>query len=147
MASTTDRHSHRAPHQQSSDDDETAPLLSHFPPRSPLLNRRSLAKDLYVRTIFIILALIITVEFATILQTPPSVRLFEIIYCREYYQLHNPGLIDEHGVVKEELCKVDAVQHKLASLRGWYSFFQYLPGMSIRGQFRWNGSSEESVTC
>ena len=147
MASTTDRHSRRAPHQHTSDDHETAPLLSHFPPPSPLLNQKPLAKDLYFRTIIIILALIVIVEFATILQTPPAVRLFEIIYCREYYQLHNPGLIDEHGVVKEELCKVDAVQHNLASLRGWYSFFQYLPGTSVRAPVRWKEGSEKTVTC
>ena len=139
-ANTNSRYPRTPPYQQASDnddddddDEETALLLNSFLSPSPLLDRkRPFAKDLYFRAILTTAILVVVLDVAAILQIAPSVRLFEIIYCREYYELHNPRLIDGNGTVAEELCKVDAVQHKLASLRGWLSFFGYLPGM-------WNG--------
>ena len=149
MSTNTSPRSPRAPlYQHASDDDETAPLLSHFPPLSPLLNKkRPLAKDLYFRVILIIIALVTTVDIAYLLRIAPSTRLFEVIYCREYYQLHNPGLIDGNGMIEEELCKVDAIQNKLASLKGWLSFFQFMPGMSINAGVNWVENDQESSIC
>jgi hypothetical protein len=53
-------------------------------------------------------------------------RIFESIYCIEWYRLQNPGLI-HHGRVEEEYCKVAEVQSEVASLLGENGPLQHEP--------------------
>ncbi|KAL2869468.1 major facilitator superfamily domain-containing protein [Aspergillus lucknowensis] len=46
----------------------------------------------------------------------PTLRLVELTTCREYYQEHDPSVINGDGYIDEQLCKIDAVQRKVAWL-------------------------------
>lgn len=59
---------------------------------------------------------------------PMLVRMEELSICRAYYYKHDPSLIDAHGNVEEEMCKVDEVQAELAFVSGWLWFFETVPG-------------------
>ncbi|THZ13080.1 hypothetical protein D6C91_08075 [Aureobasidium pullulans] len=86
---------------------------------------RSLSKDADIFTragkLTILLAGIFTVmfRFADILRFAPSMRLFELGYCRQYYLKHNQGFIDAGGNVSEHLCKIGEVQEQLSLLKAW----------------------------
>lgn len=86
---------------------------------------RSLNKDADIFTragkLTILLAGISTVmfQFADILRFAPSMRLFELGYCRQYYPKHNQGFIDAGGNVSEHLCKIGEVQEQLSLLKAW----------------------------
>ncbi|THY13735.1 hypothetical protein D6D00_10053 [Aureobasidium pullulans] len=86
---------------------------------------RSLSKDADIFTragkLTILLAGISTVmfQFADILRFAPSMRLFELGYCRQYYPKHNQGFIDAGGNVSEHLCKIGEVQEQLSLLKAW----------------------------
>lgn len=52
---------------------------------------------------------------------PALTRVFESIYCRQYYETHDPSKIggDGRGGVEEGLCKNSTVQGQVAMLKGW----------------------------
>jgi len=86
---------------------------------------RSLSKDADIFTragkLTILLAGIFTVmfQFADILRFAPSMRLFELGYCRQCYLKHNQDFIDAGGNVSEHLCKIGEVQEQLSLLKAW----------------------------
>lgn len=72
---------------------------------------------LYFMTIHFLLA------FAEIILVAPLIRLFENSLCLSHYGFPNGG-------VKEVLCKIPEVQQPLATIRGWKSLFDTVPGMN-----------------
>ncbi|MCJ1392280.1 hypothetical protein MMC18_005147 [Xylographa bjoerkii] len=88
------------------------------------------AKAQRMRTwvILLIVGLIVSVDLPSVLQSSPTVRIIEDIYCRAYYQENDPSKFGAGGTIEESLCKVDSVQAELAFLKGWMSFFDHLPG-------------------
>lgn len=62
---------------------------------------------------------IIMFQFADILRFTPSMRLFELGYCRRYYAEHNPQVIDARGNISEHFCKVGEIQENLSMLKAW----------------------------
>lgn len=58
---------------------------------------------------------------------PARIRIFEQIYCDEYYRNHPTIQLPYHGPIPEEMCKVTEVQKQVSSLRGWYEFYDSLP--------------------
>ncbi|MCJ1351791.1 MAG: hypothetical protein MMC33_001775 [Icmadophila ericetorum] len=109
---------------------ETSPLLSHFPPPQ-LSPPRTKASSIRKSVIIGILFLILTSNLPYLLQILPRLRIWEIIYCRRYYEEHDPSLIGEDGLVEEKYCKVESVQSQVAYLKGWYGFFGSLPGLFL----------------
>ncbi|MCJ1286395.1 hypothetical protein MMC26_005740 [Xylographa opegraphella] len=77
--------------------------------------------------ILLIVGLIVSVDLPSVLQSSPTVRIIEDIYCRAYYQKNDPSKFGQGGTIEESLCKVDSVQAELAFLKGWMSFFNHLP--------------------
>ncbi|KAH0595474.1 hypothetical protein MHUMG1_06649 [Metarhizium humberi] len=67
------------------------------------------------------------------LMDPAQTRIFERIYCREYYEKHDPSLIgsDGRGGVDEKWCKVSWVQGEVAMLRGWQLTFESTGKLSV----------------
>lgn len=92
---------------------ETQP--SHFQRRKPS------------RTLIIVLILLYLVflDLGYELIVPAQTRIFEKIYCRLYYEEHDPSLIgsDGKGGVDERWCKVTEVQGEVAMLKGWQLTF------------------------
>lgn len=48
----------------------------------------------------------------------PLNRLIELAICREYYQRHDPTVIEPDGNITERFCKLQEVQTRLAVLNG-----------------------------
>lgn len=64
---------------------------------------------------------------------PAQTRVFETIYCKQYYEKHNTSLIGSDGAdgVDEKWCKVSAVQGKVSMLKGWQLTFDSIGSKSI----------------
>ena len=108
---------------------ERTPLLNHSLEEPCTPEQRPKAKDIRFRALALLYATVTALAVSMILQDAPAVRLVEIFYCRRFYEEHNPDLMGDNGVVDEEYCKIDVVQSQVAFLKGWLSFFKYLPGI------------------
>ncbi|MCJ1384178.1 hypothetical protein MMC17_007294 [Xylographa soralifera] len=89
------------------------------------------AQRLRTWVILLIVGLIVSVDLPSVLQSSPTVRIIEDIYCRAYYQQNDPTKFGVGGTIEESFCKVDYVQAELAFLKGWMSFFNHLPGCAV----------------
>ena len=107
--------------------DERRPLLDRT--ASTCSSPSESTPSIHRKVILLMCLIIVTLNVAAYLQSIPRVRLYEIVYCRQYYQEVNPGLIGPGGVVDEKLCKINAVQNQVALLIGWLRAFDYAPGM------------------
>ena len=61
-------------------------------------------------------ASLLVMNLAFYSKAAPVLRLVELSVCREYFWKHDPSVIDPNGFVDERLCKVDAIQNKVAWL-------------------------------
>lgn len=52
------------------------------------------------------------------LYTLPLNRVIELRLCNEHYTRNDPSVLQRHGTIPEELCKIDEVQQRLAWLQG-----------------------------
>ncbi|KAF8543043.1 major facilitator superfamily domain-containing protein [Trichophaea hybrida] len=66
-------------------------------------------------------------EFSELVLTSPRIRLIEASICRSHYLAHDPSVINPDGSIDESLCKLDAIQARLAHIRGWQVFFEAIP--------------------
>lgn len=87
-------------------DQET--ILRHAKPLTSLV--------LYFMTIHFLLA------FCEIILVAPLIRLFENSLCLSHFEFP-PGGVEEY------LCKIPEVQRPLATIRGWKSMFDTIPGI------------------
>lgn len=107
------------------DSSETSPLLS---PVKSHQDEPTRIKREKARPAVIVLLLLLYTTFQDLgfyLMEPAQTRIFERIYCREYYEKHDPSLIgsDGRGGVDEKWCKVSWVQGEVAMLKGWQLTF------------------------
>jgi hypothetical protein len=70
------------------------------------------------RAVGLLLALVLLVNLAMSLYQLPVNRVIERRLCREYYEAEDPTVIDPHGEIREDLCKIDHVQRQLAWIQG-----------------------------
>jgi hypothetical protein len=103
---------------------EAAPLL----PSSVPSRTRCTWPWLYFVALLITTAVIS--DIGESLYAAPRVRLFESVICTRYYS-QTDVLGDRNGSIPEHLCKVNAVQDKLASLIGWQFFFDSIPAILL----------------
>jgi hypothetical protein len=77
---------------------------------------------LYFMTIHFLLA------FCEIILVAPLIKLFENSLCLSYFDFPDGG-------VEESLCKIPEIQRPLATIRGWKSMFDTIPGtkVSVKG--------------
>lgn len=69
-----------------------------------------------------------SIAFCEMVLVAPLLALFERSICASYYAQHDPSLVGPGGWVGESHCKLAAIQKDLATVRGWKSFFDTLPG-------------------
>ncbi|PYH94638.1 MFS transporter [Aspergillus ellipticus CBS 707.79] len=111
-------------------DREDAPFLDGGEPSHPIEDdpkpydaRKELDRKIHFRLMVTLFAMILAVEVGVSMSNGPVTRIYESIACREYYTQHDPTQIGVDGQVKEELCKVKAVQQDLAAVKGYMEFF------------------------
>ncbi len=61
--------------------------------------------------------------FSEVILVAPLIRLYENSLCLKYYNFPRSG-------VQEEMCKIPDIQKPLATIRGWKSMFDTIPGSS-----------------
>lgn len=66
-----------------------------------------------------VIAFILFIGVGDELIQPAQTRVIESIYCRQYYDKVDPGLIGGDGWVEEKYCKGSKVQGQVASLKAW----------------------------
>jgi hypothetical protein len=77
------------------------------------------------------LLIVVGVDMAGYLYSAPQIRLFESIVCRDYYRVHDPGMIGDDGNVPERYCKINEIQGEIAMLKGFQTLFENLPGVFL----------------
>jgi hypothetical protein len=109
---------------------EQTPLL---PPRSPRSVNTEISspeskKSSSLLIITLVLLFVLSLEAGDQMIGPAQTRVFESIYCRQYYEKHDPSAIHGPGRngVDEELCKISVIQGQVAMLKGWQLTFDGL---------------------
>lgn len=74
------------------------------------------------KLVFYFMAIHFLLAFAEIILVAPLIRLFENSLCLKHYDFPQGG-------VREDRCKIPEVQIPLATIRGWKSMFDTIPGM------------------
>jgi hypothetical protein len=82
-----------------------------------------------ITTLWILLTILFLQTMSVKLMSLPLNRVIELRYCQNYYAEHDPGLIGPDGSVKEKLCKIDAVQQRLAWTQGMVETGHVVCGM------------------
>lgn len=97
---------------------EHSPLLPPSSSSPPSTQKIKASKTLIITVLIFIL---FSIEFGDEIIQPALLRVFESIYCRQYYEVHDPSKIgsDGRGGVKEEYCKNSVIQGQVAMLKGW----------------------------
>lgn len=115
--------------------------------QTPLLRSRSPSvgqivdivdtKVMSPRTIITItIVILVVVQMGDQLMEPSFTRVFESIYCYNYWEVEDPSKIllsranvgpGAIGGVDEQWCKVAKVQSQVATLRGYQSFLEGIP--------------------
>ena len=72
---------------------------------------------------FLPAALLLLSELAELVLISPRLRLLEASLCRTHYLAQDPPVHDP----PEALCKLAAIQTRLAYIRGWQVFFEAIP--------------------
>lgn len=95
----------------------------------PLTRRNSYPRRPPRSAITALLSLLLLVNLAASLYQLPLNRVIERRLCREYYVEHDPAAIQPDGSIKEELCKIDAVQQGLGWIQGTMDTLWVVGGM------------------
>ena len=106
--------------------DEETPLIrksdaSNFPLASKDDGNSATFIKLYI------LCFVVNVAF-TIL-SPAQTRIFEQIYCDDYYRQHPTIGFPPDSGIPEQLCKIGAVQKQVSTLKGWFEFYNAIPSL------------------
>ncbi|KAG8627406.1 hypothetical protein KVT40_004889 [Elsinoe batatas] len=90
--------------------------------------------------ITLILVVVMIFSLGDQISDTPMKRIFESIYCYEYWEEHDPSKLlvgrdligpGAVGGVDEKWCKVAAVQSQVATLGGWQIFFDGMPALLV----------------
>lgn len=109
---------------------ETSPLIStHNHPHelpSPSLPSASLPT-----LILYFMALHFLIAFCEMVLVAPLISLFESSLCHSYYNFPSPSLSSKLNAqeITSEMCKIPEIQGPLATIRGWKSFGDTVPGI------------------
>lgn len=108
------------------DSSEISPLLSPVKSHQNEPARIKCEKAHPAVIVLLLLLYTIFLDLGFYLMDPAQTRILERIYCREYYEKHDPSLIgsDGRGGVDDKWCKVSWVQGQVAMLKGWQLTFE-----------------------
>ena len=74
--------------------------------------------------VFYFMAIHFLLAFCEIILVAPLIRLFENSLCLSHFNFPLGG-------IDESLCKIPEIQRPLATIRGWKSMFDTIPGIRI----------------
>jgi hypothetical protein len=66
--------------------------------------------------VFCCLLVMILISASYAFTEAPLYRLYESVLCREYYKEHDTFMIDYHGEIPEEKCKLTSIQQDLSMI-------------------------------
>lgn len=76
-------------------------------------------KKPWVLLVVLALFLVAVIDVGAFLAEPPKTRVYEANICLSYYRDHDASAIGADGTIPEKMCKIDAIQQKLAMIFGW----------------------------
>ena len=122
---------------------EDAPLLSPSsrtddPQIESTEASRQRPSQLRILTILLLYVIFLDLGYELIL--PAQTRVFEAIYCKDYYKKHEPDLIGSDGGdgVDEKWCKVGVIQGQVAMLKGWQITLDSIGSMRLSIPGSWS---------
>ncbi|KAJ4399178.1 hypothetical protein N0V91_009635 [Didymella pomorum] len=83
----------------------------------------------WVIMVVLAFALVAIIDMGAFLAEAPRTRVYESNICLGYYRETDPSVIGKDGLIAEKLCKVDAVQQKMAMIFGWQEMFDAIPSI------------------
>jgi MFS family permease len=127
---------------------ETTPLITTSRQKSDTTNQQSSSKSAkpYKRILLLLCTTLVLVQCGDQLSQAPNARIAEAIICYNHYETSDPSKLLQGraatgpgavGGVAEILCKVEAVQSQLSSLRGYQGFLDGLPCLLLALPFGW----------
>lgn len=106
-----------------SNDDESAPFLDQI-----LIPEK---KKPWISMLVLAFALVAIIDMGAFLAEAPRTRVYEANICLRHYRENDLSVIGADGTIPEKLCKVDAVQQKMAMVFGWQEMFDALPSIFL----------------
>lgn len=91
-------------------------------------DEKFLSRVLPSRTAIYFMSIYFLLAFSELVPTAPLVKLFERSLCISYYTRHHPNIVPPGQEIPERLCKVPEIQASLATIRGWKSTLDMIPG-------------------
>jgi hypothetical protein len=82
------------------------------------------------RFILYFMAIHFLLAYCELILIAPLIKLFERSLCITYYDVHDPGVIGPDGGIPESRCKIQEIQSPLATIRGWKSMLDTIPGFT-----------------
>jgi hypothetical protein len=101
---------------------EEEPLLEGDFPDETAVPHIALPSSLSAH-IFYFMSIHFLLAFCEMVLVAPLIKLFEQSLCLSHYGFPSAG-------VPERMCKIPEIQHPLATVRGWKSMFDTIPGSS-----------------
>lgn len=81
------------------------------------------------RLVLYFMAIHFLLAYCELILVAPLIKLFEQSLCITYYDVHDPTVIGPDGDISELLCKIQEIQAPLATIRGWKSMLDTIPGL------------------
>lgn len=106
-----------------SSDEEGLPFLSYVP--------KPEQKKPWVIMVVLAFTLVAIIDMGAFLAEAPRTRVYEANICLSYYKTNDASVIGAGGTIPEKLCKVDAVQQKMAMIFGWQEMFDAIPSIFL----------------
>ncbi|KAF2622854.1 MFS general substrate transporter [Macroventuria anomochaeta] len=99
----------------------------------PFLDQNPIPEKTKPWVIMVILAFVLVaiIDMGAFLAEAPRTRVYEANICLGYYRESDPSVIGADGSIPEKLCKVDAVQQKMAMIFGWQEMFDVIPSIFL----------------
>jgi MFS family permease len=85
----------------------------------------------WVVMVILAFALVAIIDMGAFLSEAPRTRVYEANICLGHYRETDPSVIGKDGLIAEKLCKVDAVQQKMAMIFGWQEMFDAIPSIFL----------------
>lgn len=113
----------------SDDDGENEPLLA---PPAQGQDVDTTWQPGHFRIFLTLLAMATCINLALQVLLPAQARVFESIFCEDWYRDHDrSGIRRPDGSIDERHCKIPGVQKQLSSLRGWQEWWDALPALFL----------------
>ena len=127
---------------------ETTPLITTTRQKSDSVDVQSPSTKAkpYKHILLLLCVTLVLVQCGDQLSQAPNARIAEAIICYHHYEITDPTKLLQGrattgpgavGGVAEILCKIEAVQSQLSSLRGYQGFLDGLPGLLLALPFGW----------